>query len=79
MLSFEEKYKAILSKDSSCEGVFYMAVKTTGIFCRPVCTARKPKAKKVKFFIQQKRRYSMVSDLAKYVNLWNWQIKPLVL
>ena len=42
-LTFEEQYQAIVRKDVTYEGVFYTAVKTTGIFCRPTCTARKPK------------------------------------
>lgn len=42
-------YKAILEKDTSFEGVFFTAVKTTGIFCRPSCTARKPKQENVEF------------------------------
>lgn len=50
MFSFEEKYEAILRKDPSFEGVFITAVKTTGIFCRPVCTARKPKPENVTFY-----------------------------
>ena len=50
ILSPEEKYQAILSKDSRYEGQFITAVKTTGIFCRPVCTARKPKFENVEFF-----------------------------
>ncbi|MCL7989062.1 methylated-DNA--[protein]-cysteine S-methyltransferase [Sphingobacterium sp. lm-10] len=43
-------YKAIVEKDTSFEGVFFTAVKTTGIFCRPSCTARKPKIENVEFF-----------------------------
>jgi AraC family transcriptional regulator of adaptative response/methylated-DNA-[protein]-cysteine methyltransferase len=43
-------YKAIIEKDSSFEGLFITAVRTTGIFCRPTCTARKPKAENVEFF-----------------------------
>lgn len=42
-------YKAILEKDTRFEGVFFTAVKTTGIFCRPSCTARKPKLENVEF------------------------------
>ncbi|WP_225865754.1 bifunctional transcriptional activator/DNA repair enzyme AdaA [Dyadobacter aurulentus] len=43
-------YQAIVEKDSRFEGLFYTAVKTTGIFCRPTCTARKPKKENVEFF-----------------------------
>lgn len=43
-------YQASFRKDPEFEGVFWMAVKTTGIFCRPTCTARKPKPENVEFF-----------------------------
>ncbi len=43
-------YKALVDKDVTFEGTFIAAVKTTGIFCRPTCTARKPKAENVEFF-----------------------------
>lgn len=49
-LSFEKMYKAILEKNESFEGVFYTAVKTTGIFCRPSCSARKPKRENIEFY-----------------------------
>jgi AraC family transcriptional regulator, regulatory protein of adaptative response / methylated-DNA-[protein]-cysteine methyltransferase len=43
-------YQALLNKDESYEGIFLVGVKTTGIFCRPSCTARKPKRENVSFF-----------------------------
>lgn len=43
-------YTALLEKDSTYEGIFFVAVKTTGIFCRPTCTARKPKPENVEFY-----------------------------
>lgn len=48
--SQETMYEALLKKDSRFEGIFFVAVKTTGIFCRPTCTARKPKKENVEFF-----------------------------
>ncbi|MEJ8756694.1 methylated-DNA--[protein]-cysteine S-methyltransferase [Pontibacter sp. H259] len=48
-LTKEIMYEAIVAKDTSFEGIFYTAVKTTGIFCRPSCTARKPKIENVEF------------------------------
>lgn len=42
-------YQAIVEKDASFEGTFITAVKTTGIFCRPSCTARKPLLENVEF------------------------------
>jgi len=49
-LTFQEKYNAIDRKDSLYEGVFITAVKTTGIFCRPSCRARKPNIENVVFY-----------------------------
>jgi AraC family transcriptional regulator, regulatory protein of adaptative response / methylated-DNA-[protein]-cysteine methyltransferase len=49
-LTDEIMYQASVEKDTSFEGIFFMGVKTTGIFCRPSCTARKPKRENVEFF-----------------------------
>jgi len=43
-------YQALVNRDSEFEGVFYVGVTTTGIFCRPTCPARKPKQENVEFF-----------------------------
>lgn len=43
-------YEALIERDSRYDGIFFFAVKTTGVFCRPVCTARKPLRKNVEFF-----------------------------
>lgn len=48
-LTHEIMYQASVRKDTSFEGIFFTAVKTTGIFCRPSCTARKPKIENVEF------------------------------
>lgn len=48
-LTTDRMYQAILDKDASFEGLFFTCVKTTGIFCRPICTARKPKLENVEF------------------------------
>lgn len=45
-----EMERAYLSSDASYEGVFWTAVRTTGIFCRPTCPARKPKPENCEFF-----------------------------
>lgn len=45
-----EYYKALLEKNTEYEGVFYVGVKTTGVFCRPTCSARKPKFENCEFF-----------------------------
>lgn len=54
LLTDDVMYNAILEKDASFEGLFYTAVKTTGIFCRPTCRARKPKRENVEFFKSSK-------------------------
>jgi AraC family transcriptional regulator, regulatory protein of adaptative response / methylated-DNA-[protein]-cysteine methyltransferase len=43
-------YDAFINRDPSYEGVFWTGITTTGIFCRPECTARKPKRENVVFF-----------------------------
>ena len=45
--------EAFLSRDSSYDGVFWTAVTTTGVFCRPTCTARKPLPENVEFYRYQ--------------------------
>jgi len=47
-------YEALLKKDSEFEGIFFAGIKTTGIFCRPTCTARKPKKENVEYFSSAK-------------------------
>ena len=41
---------AFMDRDRAYDGLFFTAVRTTGIFCRPVCSARKPKPEHVEFF-----------------------------
>ncbi len=53
-LSEDIMYNALLAKDRQFEGQFIVGVKTTGIFCRPSCTARKPKKENVEFFESSK-------------------------
>ena len=45
-----EMFDAFLSGNASYDGVFITAVRTTGIFCRPSCSARKPLPENVEFF-----------------------------
>jgi AraC family transcriptional regulator, regulatory protein of adaptative response / methylated-DNA-[protein]-cysteine methyltransferase len=50
MLTEKTMYTALVKKDASFEGIFFAAIKTTGIFCRPTCRARKPKRENVEYF-----------------------------
>jgi AraC family transcriptional regulator of adaptative response/methylated-DNA-[protein]-cysteine methyltransferase len=42
-------YRALVERDQSFEGLFFACVRTTGIFCRPTCHARKPRPENVEF------------------------------
>jgi AraC family transcriptional regulator of adaptative response/methylated-DNA-[protein]-cysteine methyltransferase len=44
------RYRAFETRDAGAEGHFIIAVKTTGIYCRPGCPARPPKRENVEFF-----------------------------
>ena len=43
-------YRALSRRDAAYEGVFFTGVKTTGIFCRPTCKAKRPRVENVEFF-----------------------------
>ncbi len=43
-------YRALSTRDARFDGRFFTGVKTTGIYCRPVCPARTPKRENVLFF-----------------------------
>ena len=42
--------QARLSRDARFDGRFFTAVKTTGIYCRPVCPAPAPKSRNIEYF-----------------------------
>jgi AraC family transcriptional regulator of adaptative response / DNA-3-methyladenine glycosylase II len=43
-------YRALLTRDARFDGRFFVAVRTTGIYCRPVCPARTPRRENVAFY-----------------------------
>ena len=45
-----EMRRAFAVKDPAYDGTFFVAVRTTGVFCRPVCRAKPPRAENVEFF-----------------------------
>ncbi|AOT04071.1 DNA-3-methyladenine glycosylase 2 family protein [Arthrobacter sp. U41] len=49
-MDFWQRYRAIDARDTRFDGQFYTAVRTTGIYCRPSCPARTPKAGNVTFY-----------------------------
>ncbi|MEY7980189.1 Ada metal-binding domain-containing protein, partial [Streptomyces pilosus] len=46
----DSRYEAVRSRDARFDGVFFFAVATTGIYCRPSCPAVTPKRPNVRFF-----------------------------
>jgi AraC family transcriptional regulator of adaptative response / DNA-3-methyladenine glycosylase II len=50
MLNFDATYAALRRRDPALDGVVFVAVKTTRIYCRPVCPARTPFARNVTFY-----------------------------
>jgi AraC family transcriptional regulator, regulatory protein of adaptative response / DNA-3-methyladenine glycosylase II len=49
-LDVERCYRAVRSRDRRFDGVFYTAVTTTGIYCRPSCPAVTPRRHNVEFY-----------------------------
>ena len=43
-------YKALAARDPRFDGVFFVAVTSTGIYCRPICPVKTPKAANCRFF-----------------------------
>ncbi|MGH9641558.1 MAG: bifunctional DNA-binding transcriptional regulator/O6-methylguanine-DNA methyltransferase Ada [Terriglobales bacterium] len=46
----EQRWQAVVARDSAQDGTFVFAVSSTGVFCRPSCPARRPRREYVRFF-----------------------------
>ena len=46
----DERWAAILGRDANADGIFYYSVRTTGVYCRPSCGARRPRRENVDFY-----------------------------
>lgn len=46
----DPRWPQVLARAADCDGLFYFAVKTTGVYCRPACSARTPRPENVLFF-----------------------------
>jgi AraC family transcriptional regulator of adaptative response / DNA-3-methyladenine glycosylase II len=49
-LDHDACYRAVCLRDSRFDGRFFTGVKTTGIYCRPICPAKTPQSKNVTFY-----------------------------
>ena len=45
-----EMYRALVARDATYDGSFFAAIRTTGVFCRPGCGARRPRPENVEYF-----------------------------
>ncbi len=45
-----EMYRALIRRDAAYEGVFVAGIRTTGIFCRPTCSAKNPREENVEYY-----------------------------
>lgn len=45
-----QAWQAVLERDRRYDGLFVYAVKSTGVYCRPSCPSRRPRAEQVEFF-----------------------------
>jgi AraC family transcriptional regulator of adaptative response / DNA-3-methyladenine glycosylase II len=50
MLQSDIYERARLARDARFDGQFYVGVRTTGIYCRPICPANAPKRENITFF-----------------------------
>lgn len=49
-MSRDRKWQAVLARDAGLDGTMVFGVRTTGIYCRPSCPARRPRRQNVVFF-----------------------------
>ena len=49
-LSEEQRWQAVLTRDGRFDGEFVYGVRSTGIYCRPICPSRRPQRKQAVFF-----------------------------
>jgi AraC family transcriptional regulator of adaptative response / DNA-3-methyladenine glycosylase II len=50
VMTDDARYAALLTRDPRFDGVFFVGVSTTGIYCRPICPARTPGRSRCEFF-----------------------------
>jgi AraC family transcriptional regulator of adaptative response/methylated-DNA-[protein]-cysteine methyltransferase len=50
MMDIDEQWQSVVERDKEADGAFVFAVRSTGIYCRPSCPARRPERTNVLFF-----------------------------
>ena len=52
-LDFDTCYRAAFARDPRFDGLFFIGVTSTGVYCRPICPSRTPARKNMRFFAHQ--------------------------
>jgi AraC family transcriptional regulator, regulatory protein of adaptative response / DNA-3-methyladenine glycosylase II len=60
-MNSEHYYEALIARDQRFDGVFFVGVKTTKIYCRPICPSRRPQMRHCEFF-----RLAAAAEVAGY-------------
>ena len=64
----EELWNAVKNSDANYDGLFFYAVKTTGIFCRPSCKSKLPKRENICYFKSVKETEEIKEKLNSALN-----------
>lgn len=64
----EEMWNAVKNSDANYDGLFFYAVKTTGIFCRPSCKSKLPKRENICYFKSAKETEKIKEKLNSALN-----------
>jgi AraC family transcriptional regulator, regulatory protein of adaptative response / methylated-DNA-[protein]-cysteine methyltransferase len=51
----DPRWTAVVERSAAADGTFVFAVRTTGVFCRPSCSARRPRPENVEFYADAKQ------------------------
>lgn len=54
----QEMWEAVQNSDAGYDGLFFYAVKTTGIFCRPSCKSKPPKRENICYFLSAEEAHA---------------------
>ena len=60
-MNSQQYYEALIARDQRFDGVFFVGVKTTRIYCRPICPSRRPQMRHCEFF-----RLAAAAEVAGY-------------
>ena len=64
----DEMWNPVKNSDANYDGVFFYAVKTTGIFCRPSCKSKLPKRENICYFKSAKETEEIKEKLNSVLN-----------